>query len=213
MHLLLFKNYFMKNIVFLLLIAALCSACRSLNGQVDQIKALEKCKYEVSSVDSIYAANVNIRDIRGREITDLLKAPRLALAIMRKNVPLKARVNLVINNPTNQLAAINQFEYKILVKSRELAGGFVNQKISISPNGGTTTIPIQINSNIYHVLSDEKAMNAITDFLIGSDDSDKERKGMVTIKIKPTLDFGNRQIKYPGYITIDKEISSKNLFK
>jgi hypothetical protein len=56
-------------------------------------------------------------------------------------------------------------------------------------------------------------MNAITDFLIGSDDSDKERKGMVTIKIKPTLDFGNRQIKYPGYITIDKEISSKNLFK
>ncbi len=203
----------MKNIVLLLLVAVLFSACRSLNGQVDQIKALEKCKYEVSSVDSIYAANVNIRDIRGREITDLLKAPRLALAIMRKNVPLKARVNLVINNPTNRLAAINQFEYKILVKSRELAGGFVNQKISISPNGGTTTIPIQINSNVYHILSDDKAMDAITDFLIGSDDSDKERKGMVTIKIKPTLDFGNRQIKYPGYITINKEISSKNLFK
>ena len=203
----------MKNIVLLLFVAVLFSACRSLNGQVDQIKALEKCKYEVSSVDSIYAANVNIRDIRGKEITDLLKAPRLALAIMRKNVPLKARVNLVINNPTNQLAAINQFEYKILIKTRELAGGFVNQKISISPNGGTTTIPIQINSNVYHILSDDKAMDAITDFLIGSDDNDKERKGMVTIKIKPTLDFGNRQITYPGYITIDKEISSKNLFK
>jgi hypothetical protein len=190
----------------------LFTACRGLNGQVDQIKALEKCKYEISSVDSIYAANVNVKDLRVKEITDLLKAPRLALALMRKNVPLKARVNLVINNPTSRLAAINQFEYKVLVKSRELASGFVNQKIAISPNGGTTTVPIQINSNIYHILSDDKAMNAITDFLIGSDESNKERKGMVTIKIKPTLDFGNKQIKYPGYISIDKEISSKNLF-
>ncbi len=202
----------MKNIVSLILIAAIFTACRGLNGQVDQIKALEKCKYEVSSVDSIYAANINVKELRGIEITDLLKAPRLALALMRKNVPLKARVNLVINNPSNQLAAINQFEYKVLIKGSELAGGFVNQKIAVSPNGGTTTIPIQINSNIYHILSDDKAMDAITDFLIGSDDSDKERKGMVTIKIKPTLDFGNKQIKYPGYITIDKEISSKNLF-
>jgi hypothetical protein len=202
----------MKTILPLLVIAMFFSGCRSLNSQVDQIKALEKCKFEVSSVDSIYAANVNVRNLRGREITDLLKAPRLALAIMRKNVPLKARINLVINNPTSQLAAINQFEYKVLIKSRELAGGLVNQKIAVSPNGGTTTVPIRINSNIYHILSDDKAMDAITDFLIGSEDNDKERRGMITIKIKPTLDFGNKQIKYPGYITIDKEVSSKNLF-
>lgn len=124
---------------------------------------------------------------------------------------MKARVNLTISNPSSKLAAINQFEYKVLVKDRELAGGFVTQNISVSPHGGTVTVPIQVNSNIYHVLSDDKAMAAITDFLIGAQDGE-EKKGLVTFKIKPTLDFGNKQIKYPGYITINKEISSKKLF-
>jgi hypothetical protein len=62
------------------------------------------------------------------------------------------------------------------------------------------------------VLSDDKAMDAVYDFLIGAGDEKKERKGDITVKIKPTLDFGNKQIQYPGYITIDKEISSKHLF-
>lgn len=187
-------------------------ACSGLNKQVKQIKALEDCKYEISSVDSVYMANVNVKDLVGKEKLDLIKMPRLALALLRKNVPLKARLNLVIRNPSDQLAAINQFEYKVLVKNQELAGGYVNQKIAISPHGGSATVPIQINSNIYHILSDDKAMDAITDFIIGSEDPSKEQKGMLTVKIKPTLDFGNKQIKYPGYITIDKEISSKNLF-
>ena len=189
------------------------SACVGLNKQVNQIKALEDCKYEVSSVDSTYVANVNIKDIIGQEKIDLTKMPRLAFAFLRKDVPLKARINLAITNPSNQLAAVNQFEYKVLIKSLELASGFVNQKVTISPNGGTTTVPIQINSNIYHIISDDKAMDAISDFLIGSEDRSKEKKSIVTFKIKPTLDLGNRQIKYPGYISIDKEISSMDLFQ
>ena len=189
------------------------SACVGLNKQVNQIKALEDCKYEVSSVDSTYVANVNIKDIIGQEKIDLTKMPRLAFAFLRKDVPLKARINLAITNPSNQLPAVNQFEYKVLIKSLELASGFVNQKVTISPNGGTTTVPIQINSNIYHIISDDKAMDAISDFLIGSEDRSKEKKSIVTFKIKPTLDLGNRQIKYPGYISIDKEISSMDLFQ
>lgn len=188
------------------------SSCTGLNKQVNQVKALEDCKYEISSVDSITVANVNVKDFLGKDKVDLVKMPRIALALLRKNLPLKARVNLSISNPTNQLAAINQFEYKVLVKNRELAGGFVNQRIAVSPQGGNVTVPIQINSNVYEVLSDDKAMDAVYDFLIGAGDESKERKGMVTIKIKPTLDLGNKQIQYPGFITIDKEISSKNLF-
>jgi hypothetical protein len=187
------------------------SAC-AINKQVSQIKALEDCKYEIASADSITIANIDVRKFLGKEEIDLGKMPRLAFAFLRKNVPLKARLNLSISNPSNRLAAINQFEYKVLIKNRELAGGFVNQKVFISPNGGSTMVPIQINSNVYEVLSDDKVRDAVTDFFIGAEDNRKENKGVLTIKIKPTLDLGNRQIKYPGYITIDKEISSKNLF-
>lgn len=206
---------FMKKLFLLCFSVIVFAGCTGLNKQVNQIKALEDCKFAVSSVDSVTVASVNVKDIMGKDKMDLAKMPRLALALLRKNIPLKGRVNLVINNPSNKLAAINQFEYKILVKNQELAGGVVNQKISVAPNGGTTTVSIPVNSNIYNVLSDDKAMNAIADFLIegGGDDANrKEKKGIVTIKIKPTLDWGNKQITYPGYITIDKEISSKNFF-
>ncbi|MBC8054645.1 MAG: hypothetical protein H7Y13_16420 [Sphingobacteriaceae bacterium] len=201
----------MKRITLLALAILPFLGCGGLNKQTNQLKALEDCKYEITSADSISVANINVKDLIGKDKLDLVKMPRLALALLRKNVPLKARVNLVINNPTNQLAAINQFEYKVLIKNRELAGGFVNQKIVVSPHGGTTSVPIHINSNIYEVLSDDKAMDAIYDFLIGAGDNTKERKGNLTIKIKPTLTLGNKQIQYPGYITIDKEVSSKIL--
>lgn len=202
----------MKKIAFLALAILPFFGCTGLNKQVSQIKALEDCKYEISSVDSITVANVNVKEFLGKDKVDLIKMPRIALALLRKNVPLRGRVNLTINNPSDRLAAINQFEYKVLVKNREIAGGFVNQKIAVSPHGGTFTVPIHVNSNVYEVLSDDKAMDAVYDFIIGSGDETKERKGNVTIKIKPTLDFGNRKIEYPGYITIDKEISSRNLF-
>jgi len=202
----------MKKVILISVISLTLFGCSGLNKQINQIKALEDCKYEISSADSIFIANVNIKDLIAKEKLDLSNAPRLALALLRKNVPLKARLNLIISNPSRQMAAINQFEYKVLIKGQELAGGLVNQKVLVEPNGGTAKVPIQINSNIYHLLSDNKAMDAISDFFIGTGEETVERKEMVTIKIKPTLDFGNKQIKYPGYITIEKEISSKILF-
>lgn len=202
----------MKITVSICLAILFLTGCGGVNKQVNQIKALENCKYEVGSADSIYLAGLDVKEIIAKKDFNILKLPGLAFAFMRQNVPLKARLNLVINNPSNKLAAINQFEYKVLIKNRELAGGFVNQKIAISPNGGRTEVPIDINTNIYGLLADDKAMAAISDFMIEGGDERKERKGVITFKIKPTLDFGNRQIKYPGFITIDKEISSKHFF-
>ena len=55
-------------------------------------------------------------------------------------------------------------------------------------------------------------MEEILDFVRGGESGAAERKGVVTIKIKPTIDVGGKLVKYPGYITIDKEVSSKILF-
>lgn len=202
----------MKKVIITSVIVLTLFGCHSVNKQINQIKALENCKYEIDSTDSVFIANVNIKDLISKEKLDLSNAPRLALALLRKNVPLKARLNLIITNPSRQTAAINQFEYKVLIRGRELAAGFVNQKVVVLADGGTAQVPIQINSNIYSLVSDNKVMEAISDFIIGGPDDATRKKEVVTIKIKPTLDFGNKQIKYPGYITIEKEIDNKQLF-
>ncbi len=200
----------MKRLVLLGMVALFASGC-GLNKQARLLEAFEKCTYEINSADSVYVAGRDVSKLIRNRTFELRNIPELALALFRRNIPLSAKVNLTINNPTSRTAAINQFEYIVLIKGQELANGFINQRVSIEP-GGTTTVPVRVNSNIYSFLSNGKTMEEVIDFLRGGESGATEKKGMVTIRIKPTIEIGNKLVKYPGYITIDKEISSKILF-
>ncbi len=200
----------MKRLVLLGMVALFASGC-GLNKQARLLEAFEKCTYEINSADSVYVAGRDVSKLIRNRTFELRNIPELALAVFRRNIPLSAKVNLTINNPTSRTAAINQFEYIVLIKGQELANGFINQRVSIEP-GGTTTVPVRVNSNIYSFLSNGKTMEEVIDFLRGGESGATEKKGMVTIRIKPTIEMGNKLVKYPGYISIDKEISSKILF-
>ena len=200
----------MKRLVLLGMVALFVSGC-GLNKQARLLEAFEKCTYEINSADSVYVAGRDVSKLIRNRTFELRNIPELALALFRRNIPLSAKVNLTINNPTSRTAAINQFEYIVLIKGQELANGFINQRVSIEP-GGTTTVPVRVNSNIYYFLSNGKTMEEVIDFLRGGESGATEKKGMVSIRIKPTIEIGNKLVKYPGYISIDKEISSKILF-
>ena len=64
--------------------------------------------------------------------------------------------------------------------------------------------------NVYPFLSNSKVMGEISDFLKSSKGG-PEKKGVLTLKIRPSIKVGNTLVKYPGFITIDKEVSSKIL--
>ena len=198
----------MKRIWVILLVTVVFAGC---GRQVDQLKAFEKCNYDIASADSVYLGNMDVSKIINKNQLDLTRMPALMLAILRQDVPLRAKINLRIENPANTVAAINQFEYKILHKNMELATGFVDRKITVQPGGGVTVVPININSNVYDLLSDPKNQKAFTEFISGARDG-KEKKTMLTLKIRPTLDIGDNQVKNPGYISVDKEITNKILF-
>ena len=203
-------NDMIKSILPCFAILLLLSSC-GINNQARQVEAFEKCEYLITSADSIYIAGKDVSKLINDGTIDIGNMPELAFAYLRKDIPLKARINLQIKNPTANLAAINQFEYKILIKGQELANGFINQKVSVEP-GNTTTVPVNLNANIYQFLSDGKTMQQITDFIKGGNTSGTEKKGVITLKIKPTISLAGKLINYPGYITVDKEISSKILF-
>lgn len=202
----------MRSIIFLGLIALFFIGC-GVNKQAKQIKALEDCKYEILSADSLFLAGTDITKLinnRDKEI-DLTRMPSLAFAYLRKSIPLEGRINLQIENPTQDLASINKFQYIVLIKGVEIANGFVDQKVSIEP-GSSLVIPVNVKANIYSFLSDSKTMEDILDFVNGDPGKGQEKKGVVTLKIKPTISVGNSLINYPGFITVEKEISSKILF-
>ncbi len=192
-------------LILFLPIIFLLSRC-GVNKQVQQAKALGKCRFELVSADSVYLSGINMGQFKDMDNINIGSLPRLAMGLISKNVPLDARLVLKITNPSGETAAINQFEYKILLKNREIFTGFVNHRIDVSAGGGQTRVPINITANAYHLITDEQTREAFTDLVQNLSGAKNARRSVITIKVKPTLDLGNKEIKYPGYITFDKEI-------
>lgn len=198
----------MNKISFFLVLLIGLSSC-SINKQAQQIKALEKCDYKLINATQITLAGTDIRKLVNEQSVNLVNVPALALGYLRKDIPLRATLNLEISNPSGTLAAINNFEYKILINQQEVATGTVDQRVSIDA-GQRVQVPVQLNANVYQFVSDSKILGDIGSFLSGAAKGE-EKKGMVTLKIKPSILVAGSLVKYPGYITVDKEVTSKIL--
>ena len=202
----------MKKGLILVLVALplLFNQC-AVNNQISQAKALGECRYTIASADSIYLAGIDVRQLRKLEDINPARYPRLATGLLTRNVPLDARLNINITNPTNKLAGINQLEYRILLAGQELFNGFLNQRIEVQPGGGTTLVPVRLNTNAYQLFTDPKTRDAFTQLVQNLSGAAGTQPSKLTIKIKPTLDLLGKQVNYPGYITIDQDVTNKIL--
>ncbi|WP_165304949.1 LEA type 2 family protein [Pedobacter sp. SYP-B3415] len=200
-------NYIKK--MGLLLATAVVFAGCGVNRQAQQVKTLEKCRYRLVSAENVRVAGADVSSLIRGEQLNIGSLPGLALGLLRKNVPLDARLNLEVSNPTGNTAAINRFEYKIQVNRQDLAEGMVNNGFSIAP-GQTMVVPVNLTSNVYNLVANADVADRVIKAL-RKKSKDNEVLGLLTIKIKPTIMLGNTAVTYPGYITIDKEISSQIL--
>lgn len=198
----------MKQVLLACFIILGLGSC-GINKQAQQIKALEKCDYRLTDATNISIAGTDVMKLINGTSVNAANIPGIALGLLRKDIPLRAKLNLEITNPSNALAAINNFDYIVLINRQEVFNGSVDQSVSIGA-GQTTQVPVQVNANIYKFLTDNKMLEDIGAFVSGATNG-SEKKGLVTLKIRPSIKMGGELIKYPGYITIDKEVSSKIL--
>ena len=200
-------------IIAILFIAGALSSC-GLGRQVADAKTFGDCKYDIASVDSVYLAGIDIREfknLRSFNDFDLAKYPGLAMGLLRKNVPLDLRVNVDITNPTKKRAAINQLEYKVLLTGNEIFSGFLSQLIEVMPGTASTRVPVRLNTNAYQLLTNDKTRDEFINMVLALTGKADAKPAKFTVKLKPTLDLAGKQVNYPGYITFDKDITSKML--
>ncbi|MBO0950983.1 hypothetical protein [Fibrella forsythiae] len=205
----------MKKIVLFVLLAlpAIFYQC-GVGRQIGEAKALGDCKYNIISADSMLVAGYDVREFRNiRKLEDFnpIKYPRLAAGLLTRNIPFGAKINLEITNPTTKLAALNQLEYKVLLAGKELAQGFINQRIEVPSAGGKTVVPVHLKTNAYDLLTDPTTRDAFTNVFRNLSGEQGSTPTKVTIKIKPTIDMFNKAVNYPGYITIEQELTGKML--
>lgn len=200
-----------KRLVWLLAALPFVFSQCGVNKQLSQAKTLGDCRYTIASADSIYLAGIDVKQFRSIEDINPARFPRLAAGLLTRNVPLDARINLDITNPTNRLAGINQLEYRILLAGQEIFNGFLNQRIEVQPGSGRTQVPVRLNTNAYQLLTDPKTRDAFTQLVQNLSGASGSKASKLTIKIKPTLDLLGGQVNYPGYITIDQDVTNKIL--
>lgn len=197
----------MKKILSLILLATvfILNSC-GIKDTKTELESLAKCKFQIKSIQEMTIAGTPLEKIAKNGNLDLGSLPGIAIAALQKNIPLDAIINLEITNPTDSKASIDEFDYIILFENKELANGTVNQQISV-PSKETSVVPIQIKGEVYNMIfgNDKALLNFLLD--------DNSSKANFTIKVKPTLTVAGQKIKYPGYISIDKQLSRDILFK
>ncbi|WP_257666966.1 hypothetical protein [Parapedobacter tibetensis] len=201
----------LNRITLFTLMAVTLAAC-SLDKQAKELRALEKCRYEFVNADSVFLAGTDVNKLIASGRVDLSRLPGVAIGFLNRDIPLSGLLNVRITNPTGNLAGIRQFVYKIEVEGNEVLDGISDLPIEVPP-GETVTVPVKLRANVYKFLSDRQTLNKLLDFMQSARNGTTEEKINLTFKIKPTIALGNKQIEYPGYISIDKEVKADFLVK
>jgi hypothetical protein len=201
----------MRRIIVFAAIVALLAGC-GIDRQAKELRALEKCRYEFVSADSVFLAGTDVNKLIKNGKVDISRMPGVALGFLSRDIPLSGVLNLRITNPTKNLAGIRQFAYKIEVEGREVLDGTSDLPIEVPP-GETITVPVRLKTNVYKFLSDGPTLNKLLAFIQSARDGETDEKVNLTFNIKPTLALGNKQINYPGYIRIDKQVDAEFLIK
>ncbi len=180
-----------------MLLALVMGGCAVSKNNID---ALAKCDYSVESLQDVRLAGRAINSYTAGNSVNIASLPAVALAMLRKDLPLEARVNMKISNPTPSKTSINSFKYLIEIQGKPLFEGDVNQNVQLA-TGESTTVPLTFKANIFGA-TEEKGLEGVLNEIFT-----REGEGFLVLKIKPSVRIGNSNIYYPGYITVDRNLA------
>ena len=194
------------SIFFFILISFNFNACQ-VAEQVTQMSTFAKCQFRIASVQNITLAGVDVQKIQQMNQISALDVFNITTAFASGSLPLSMMLNIEVKNPNASTAAMNALEWIFLIDQTELLRGNLTQQIKVNPNGGVTNLPLQISVDLKKAINGQ-SMNSLVNLALNLVDA-SNKPCRVSLKIKPSIMFGNYSINYPGYITIQKEFSAQ----
>jgi hypothetical protein len=169
---------------------------------------LAKCDFKLNSVKQLTLAGVNIQQIKSIKDLGLIDAGVITAALAGGQLPLSFTLNIEAKNPNDQLAAMNRLDWILFIDKIEMLQGTLTEKVQIPANGGTSVIPLYMNMDLKKVLSGKSAETIINfGFNLAGMGGEPTR---ITVKAKPTIMVGSREITYPGYISITTKYGNES---
>ena len=192
------------HVALLILSIVFLGSCK----QLRQMANLRKCQFRIQSVTDTRLAGVDIQSIRQFSDLKLGDAAKATTAFIAGNLPLQFNLNLQVRHPNTDMAAMNKFDWIAMIDETQILEGTSMERVEVEPNGGLAIIPLAIKVNIKDILSKlGKNKQQIMDYGFGLTDSQK-RPTRVALKLKPSIQVGERAIMYPGWFTVKREFTS-----
>ncbi|MFC2102567.1 LEA type 2 family protein, partial [Bacteroidota bacterium] len=174
-------------------------------NQASQAVNLANCEFRISSVTDIQLAGIDINHISNIKDLTWSDAQKLMVALTKSTFPLSFIVNIDARNPNVTTAGLNNLDYIVFIDDIQMTSGTFNQPISIPPNNGTASIPMQISVDLKQVLQGKSA-DAIMNFAMNLSGSGG-KPTRFKVKLKPYIMVNGQPLSYPGYITVKTEFS------
>ncbi|MBL7138114.1 MAG: LEA type 2 family protein [Bacteroidales bacterium] len=197
----------MKRALFFLitiLIASLFPRCDVVN-QASRVVNLINCDFRIQSVTNIMLAGIDMDHISNVKDLTWSDAQKLMVALTKPTFPLTFQLNIDAKNPNATTAGLNSLDYIIYIDDIQMTSGTFNQPVSIPPNNGTASIPMQMTVDLKQVLQGKSA-EAILNFAMNLAGSGGEPTRF-KVKLKPYILVSGSPLSYPGYITVKTEFS------
>lgn len=167
---------------------------------VSQTKRFAQCEFRFKNIEYL---NSNGVDLIGKSSLSQLgwkDGAKLTSALAKKNVPFNMQVNLDVKNNNSGTASLIRVDWLLVVQDKEIAQGTTHEKLEVTGNGGTATLPLSISIELFEALKDEGISTvASTLWAIAKDPKNPK---VMKIKLRPYFNFAGKEVKYPGYINI-----------
>lgn len=175
--------------------------------QTRQMKNIAKCDFRIATVENIVLSGINVQQLKGMDDLSMMQAGKILAGFAGGNLPISLTVNVEAKNPNKEQALMNMMEWILYVDTIRLIDGTLNKNVTIPPDGGKTIIPMDMAFNILEFTNHSKKDDLLN---IAFNIVDKGNKPVkITIKAKPSIIIGKRNISYPGYITITRDFTGK----
>ncbi|MCK4854469.1 MAG: LEA type 2 family protein [Bacteroidales bacterium] len=171
-----------------------------------EISTLGKCEFRVTTLEDPEIAGVDISQIHSFTDLNFVDMGIISSSFLRGDLPLSFTLNVEVRNPNPAMAALNGLEYLAFIDDVEVARGQLDRRIEIPANGGITTIPLRLSTDLIDILKKD-SRQALVNFGLNLADAGN-RPTRVSIKVKPTILVGAMEINYPGYFTVKHDFTS-----
>jgi LEA14-like dessication related protein len=151
-------------------------------------------------------AGVDISKIVAVKDYSLEQTGKITKSILQGTLPLSFILNVEARNPNQKNASLNKLEYQAFIDNTQIASGYMKEHIVIPAGGGIATIPLNVETDILSLLKKEP-INTLLNYTLNLAD-DGKRPVRVSLKIKPWIAIGNKDVEYPGYLTITQDFST-----